>query len=161
MADIHPTVKQADLIQFIRYAMVGAMNTILTLVVIYACKDFFGINQWVSNALGYVAGFINSFLWNKLWVFRSSAGYFKEALKFVGGFLLCYGLQFLATWLLTDHSFLTGSEWTLFGMVISGYGISTLVGMVVYTLANFAYNKAITFAGADGDELAAEGAEKK
>ena len=46
MADIHPTVKQADLIQFIRYAMVGAMNTILTLVVIYACKDFFGINQW-------------------------------------------------------------------------------------------------------------------
>ncbi len=69
MADIHPTVKQADLIQFIRYAMVGAMNTILTLVVIYACKDFFGINQWVSNALGYVAGFINSFLWNKLWCF--------------------------------------------------------------------------------------------
>ncbi len=80
-------------------------------------------------------------------MFRSSAGYFKEALKFVGGFLLCYGLQFLATWLLTDHSFLTGSEWTLFGMVISGYGISTLVGMVVYTLANFVYNKAITFAG--------------
>ena len=36
----YPTVKQADLIQFIRYAMVGAMNTILTLVVIYACKDF-------------------------------------------------------------------------------------------------------------------------
>lgn len=149
MTDIKTSpIKRPDLIQFVRYAMVGAMNTILTLVVIYACKDFFEINQWVSNAIGYIAGFINSFLWNKLWVFHSSAGYLREAIKFIGGFLICYALQFAATWLLTDHSFLTGSEWDLFGFVISGYGVATLMGMVVYTLANFFYNKAITFSGA-------------
>lgn len=143
---LNQKLSKTDIIQFVRYAMVGALNTILTLLVIYACKDFFGINQWVSNLLGYIAGFINSFLWNKLWVFHSAAGYLHEAVKFICGFLLCYALQFVATWLLTDHSFLTGSEWTLFGFVISGYGIATLAGMIVYTFANFFYNKAITFA---------------
>ncbi|MDE5626522.1 MAG: GtrA family protein [Paramuribaculum sp.] len=142
----HHAMKRTNILQFVRYAMVGALNTILTLVVIYACKDFFGINIWVSNAIGYIAGFINSFLWNKLWVFRSSAGYLREAIKFVGGFLLCYCLQFAATWLLNGHSLLAGREWSLFGFVISGYGIATLMGMVIYTLANFFYNKAITFA---------------
>lgn len=142
----HHAMKRTNILQFVRYAMVGALNTILTLVVIYACKDFFGINIWVSNAIGYIAGFINSFLWNKLWVFRSSAGYLREAIKFIGGFLLCYCLQFAATWLLNGHSLLAGREWSLFGFVISGYGIATLMGMVIYTLANFFYNKAITFA---------------
>lgn len=150
----HQTMKRTDIIQFVRYAMVGALNTILTLVVIYACKDFFGINIWISNALGYIAGFINSFLWNKLWVFRSSAGYLREAVKFIGGFLLCYLLQFAATWMLTGHSPLTGHEWNLFGFVISGYGIATLMGMVVYTIANFFYNKIITFAtGSPADDF--------
>ncbi|MDE6545719.1 MAG: GtrA family protein, partial [Paramuribaculum sp.] len=108
----HHAMKRTNILQFVRYAMVGALNTILTLVVIYACKDFFGINIWVSNAIGYIAGFINSFLWNKLWVFRSSAGYLREAIKFVGGFLLCYCLQFAATWLLNGHSLLAGREWS-------------------------------------------------
>lgn len=161
MSGTRAPMSRADILQFVRYAMVGALNTILTLVVIYACKDFFGINLWVSNAIGYVAGFVNSFLWNKLWVFHSTAGYLREAVKFIGGFLLCYGLQLLVTWLLTAHSPLTGSEWTLFGFVISGYGISTLIGMVVYTVANFFYNKMVTFGSKDDDGSDTIGFEKK
>lgn len=147
-----PTINRADIIQFIRYAMVGVINTVITLAVIYVCKDFLGINQWVSNAIGYVAGFVNSFVWNKLWVFRSHGAVVREALKFIGGFLLCYLLQLGATWVLTDHSPLTGQSWSLGAIVISGYGVATLLGMVVYTLANFVYNKAITFSAADDDE---------
>lgn len=54
--------------QFLRYLIVGVMNTLVTLVVIYLCKSQWGVNQWVSNGIGYVAGLINSFVWNKLWV---------------------------------------------------------------------------------------------
>ena len=57
--------------QFLRYLIVGVMNTLVTLVVIYLCKSQWGVNQWVSNGIGYVAGLINSFVWNKLWVFNS------------------------------------------------------------------------------------------
>lgn len=134
-----------EILQFIRYIAVGALNTLLTLAVIYICKDYLHINIWVSNAIGYVAGFINSFIWNKLWVFKSSGSYIKEAFKFIGGFLLCYGLQLLATWLLTVHSPLSDGEWSIFGFIISGYGLSTLIGMVVYTVANFFYNRVVTF----------------
>ena len=31
------------------------------------------------------------------------------------------------------------------GIVISGYGIATVLGNVVYTLANFVYNRTVTF----------------
>lgn len=66
--------KKETLIQFIKYGMVGAMNTLVTLGVIFICKTFLGWNLYLSNALGYIAGVINSFIWNKTWVFRSQKG---------------------------------------------------------------------------------------
>ncbi|MCM1028026.1 MAG: GtrA family protein [Pseudoflavonifractor sp.] len=147
------TIDRANIIQFIRYALVGVLNTVITFAVIYICKDFLGINPWVSNALGYIAGFVNSFIWNKVWVFRSDGAILKEAAKFFGGFMICYAIQFVATWVLAQHSFLTGNEWTLGQIVISGYGVATLIGMVAYTVANFVYNKVITFASARDPQI--------
>ena len=45
---------------------------------------------------------------------------------------------------------LTGStfgelEFAVCGIVVSGYGIATVLGNVVYTLANFVYNRLVTF----------------
>lgn len=139
--------RKQNILQFARYIAVGCVNTLLTLVLIFLCKDFLHINIWVSNGLGYLGGFINSFFWNKLWVFHSRGNYLKEAMKFVVGFVVCYCLQLAATWALTVHSPLSQGEWSIFGFVISGYGLSTLLGMVVYTVANFFYNRAITFTG--------------
>ena len=138
-------VQSDDIKQFIRYIIVGVMNTLVTLAVIYVCKSLLEVNMWISNALGYIAGVINSFMWNKMWVFQSSStNYRGEALRFAIGFLLCYGLQFLATWLL--NSVMGSVEWDILGVtVISGYGVATLLGMVIYTLANFVYNRVVTF----------------
>ncbi|MDE6276925.1 MAG: GtrA family protein [Muribaculaceae bacterium] len=132
-------------VQFVKYCLVGVLNTIVTFGVIYICKSFLDLNLYVSNALGYVAGLINSFLCNKQWVFHSKRGYRREAIVFGIGFLLCYGVQLLTVWLITDSWF--GSEvYQLTSHVaISGYGIATLVGNVVYTCANFLYNKLVTF----------------
>ena len=131
--------------QIIRYGAVGVMNTLLTLVVIFVLKTFLGVYLWVSNAVGYVAGFINSFIWNKLWVFRSHKHFFRESVMFSLGFLLCYGLQFITTWLLTYKTPLRTFEWSFVGLTFSGYAIATLLGMVVYTAANFIYNRCVTF----------------
>ncbi len=54
--------------QFGRYAVVGVINTLLTLIVILVFKGILHFNPWISNAAGYVAGFINSFVMNKMWV---------------------------------------------------------------------------------------------
>ncbi|MDE6496874.1 MAG: GtrA family protein [Duncaniella sp.] len=145
MTTMSINVQSDDIKQFIRYIIVGVMNTLVTLAVIYVCKSLLDVNMWISNAIGYIAGVINSFMWNKMWVFQSSStNYRGEALRFAIGFMLCYGLQFLATWLL--NSVMGGIEWDIFGLtVISGYGVATLLGMVIYTLANFIYNRVVTF----------------
>ena len=109
--------QRAVVSQFMRYVCVGIMNTCITLVVIFSCKSVLGVNPWVSNALGYVAGFLNSFIWNK----------------------------FLVTWLLTTHTPLASWQLDIAGFTLSGYGLSTLLGMCFYTLSNFVYNRVVTF----------------
>ena len=136
---------RTTVLQFVRYALVGVINTMVTLVVILICKSLLGINPWVSNAAGYVAGFVNSFVWNKLRVFNSHNKVMHEALKFFGGFLICYGLQFIVTFLITDYTVLGDMEWKIRNFTLSGYGVATLIGMIAYTLANFVYNRMVTF----------------
>ncbi len=138
-------MNNTSILQFIKYAVVGVINTLVTLVVIFLCKNLFDLNPLVANAIGYVAGLINSFIWNKRWVFRSSGRYMAEAVKFGCGFLLCYVLQLLAVWLLYYHSPLETFEMSLGAYTLSGYGVSTLIGNVVYTLVNFVYNRVVTF----------------
>lgn len=132
--------------QFIKYGMVGVLNTLVTLGVIFLCKSILGINPLLSNTLGYVAGVINSFLWNRGWVFQSSGKISHEALKFILGFGICYIIQFMFVWSLTFHSPLGEMQWELLcGFVISGYGVATIFGNIVYTVTNFIYNRAVTF----------------
>lgn len=133
------------MIQFVKYACVGVLNTLVTLCVIFVCKVLFGVNPLVSNAIGYVAGVVNSFLWNKNWVFKTSGHYTREAVGFLAGFLICYGLQFLTVWLLSYKTPLKEFEMSIFAFTLSGYGLATLLGNVVYTLTNYAYNKIVTF----------------
>lgn len=66
------TLSRNTMLQFVKYACVGVLNTLVTLCVIYVCKALLGVNPLVSNAIGYVCGVINSFLWNKNWVFKTS-----------------------------------------------------------------------------------------
>lgn len=133
-----------DLKQFLRYVIVGAMNTLTTLIVILLCKSVIGINPWISNALGYIAGVINSFFWNKTWVFHSNSAIKGEAARFLIGFGLCYAIQLAVTW---SFTYAIGSwEHTLpWGFVISGYGIATLIGTLTYTISNYLYNRVVTF----------------
>lgn len=88
---------------------------------------------------------VNSFLWNKLWVFHShERRLYSEALHFLGGFAVCYLIQFAVTWFLTTS--IGQHEWPLpGGFVMSSYGLATLIGMGAYTVCNYLYNRLITF----------------
>lgn len=147
----HSLSKRREMLRFIKYCMVGVLNTLLTLGVIFVCKSVLGVNPYVSNALGYIAGMLNSFLWNKKWVFRSHGRTYREALHFMMGFAICYALQFLTVWILNQSSF-GDIEVSIAVFTLSGYGIATLIGNVVYTVANFIYNRIVTFrAGGQGE----------
>ena len=130
--------------QFVKFCLVGVMNTLVTLCAIFLCKSLLGVNQYVSNAIGYILGVINSFLWNKQWVFNTVGHYRREAVRFACGFLLCYTLQLLTVIALNTSSL--GDLVIDTGyIVISGYAVATLAGCCVYTVTNFIYNRLITF----------------
>ena len=84
------TIKQA-----IKYGVVGLSNTLITMIVIWVMMKLFGCREGLSNLTGYVAGILNSFIWNKQWTFKgSSTGWTKGAVRFTIAFIICYALQY-------------------------------------------------------------------
>lgn len=142
---------KATATQFARYLVVGGINTVVTLLCIFVLKSLLGVNPYVANAAGYVAGIINAFIWNRTWVFRSNGQRTAEALRFVIGFAACYLMQLLCVWSLSTFTPLAdtlchiSTPFIHKSVTISGYGIATIIGMAVYTAANYIYNRTVTF----------------
>ena len=132
-------------IQFLKFIIVGGINTAVTLLVIMLCKSVIGIDPYLSNALGYLAGISNSFLWNRGWVFNSHGKMPAEAVKFFIGCGICYLIQLCFVWGATTLSPLGAMLWQIGGFTLSGYGAATVIGMCIYTLCNFVYNRHVAF----------------
>lgn len=133
-------------IQLIKYGLIGLSNTFLTLIIIYVLVSLLSLNLYVSNVIGYIAGIINSFIWNKQWVFKShNSKLKKELILFLVGFLICYGIQIFSVWIMMAFTPLKGISFIGIASPKFGEFVSTLIGMVVYTLCNYLYNRFITF----------------
>ncbi len=119
--------------QFIKYGLVGVVNTLITGVILFTLMNCFGVSYKTSNTVGYIAGFINSFIMNKLWTFKDNkAPTIKQFLRFTAVFVICYLLQ---RWLLIF----------LVEELIINKNISQLIGMIFYTLISFVFNKLFAF----------------
>ena len=121
------TLKQA-----IRYGVVGLSNTLITAVVIWVMMKMAGCSDVVSNIIGYTAGVLNSFVWNKRWTFKSSEGWTQGAIKFGVVFGVCYLMQLGLLLYLNKH------------LTIDSY-YNQLLAMAFYTVINFIMNKYYTF----------------
>ncbi len=120
------------ILQVIKYFLVGISNTLITLVIIYILWELVGINQYLSNMIGYVVGVINSFLLNKLWTFKSKNSFVFESLKFLLVFLVMYAIQFSLVYLLNNYTLIPDK-------------INHIIGMVLYTVLGFVLNKILVF----------------
>lgn len=123
--------KRKEVVRLAKFVVVGVMNTAVTYVV-YVVLRALGAGIDMANLCGYVAGVVNSFVWNRRWVFRAGSGCaVRQAAFFVLGFALCYGVQWLA----------------LHGLLTAGMGeyVAQLLAMCVYTGLNFLYNRCLTF----------------
>ncbi len=135
-------------IQLLKYGVIGVLNTLITLVTFYLLNTKLGLSYGISNIAGYVLGVINSFLWNRNWVFKTRNDFKRELLLFVFGFFLCLLLQLCISWILLE-----GLGWKslpddiipFFPMQKAGQNIVMLIAMVAYTLANYVYNRTVTF----------------
>lgn len=134
MKSIQRTIPdKKTVIQFGKFALVGVLNTAISLLVFYLLYNLFAIDYVVANFISYVAGVINSFIWNKLWVFHPENGnILREMLIFLLVFGVSYAIQYICLLLLVEHLGVN-PNW------------AQLPAMGVYTLTNYILNRYITF----------------
>lgn len=130
----------------LKYGVIGASNTLITLVAFYLLNTLVGLSYGIANVIGYVLGVINSFVWNRNWVFKTHNSVKREALLFGIGFLICLALQGFVSWLLLEVlDWKNMAEISWLPMKNTGQNIVMVVAMVFYTLANYVYNRVVTF----------------
>lgn len=139
-------------IQLLKYGVIGVMNTLITLVSFYLLNTLVGVPYVAANVIAYVLGVINSFLWNRNWVFKTKKNFAREAVLFGAGFLLCWGLQLAVSGLLLEVAGMKNlppDVIPFLPMEKAGQNIVMCVAMVVYTIANYIYNRFVTFKNTD------------
>lgn len=62
-----------SLIQFIKFAIIGFSNTLISYLV-YVIGVYFGLHYLLASVMGFVISVLNSFYWNNKYVFRQEEG---------------------------------------------------------------------------------------
>lgn len=122
----------SSIIQFIKFGVVGVFNTLITALVIWILLRKLHASDYISNILGYIAGLVNSFVWNRKWTFSSNSKIKDTVFKFIITFVISYLLQLGNLYLLLNYT------------NIDAY-YCQLLSIVVYTCINFVLNKYYTF----------------
>jgi len=77
--------------QFIKFSLVGVLNTLVFYGIYYLLLRL-GFFYVVAATAGTVAGIINSYIFNKLFVFKTKRRSISEVIKF----MIVYGVQYLS-----------------------------------------------------------------
>lgn len=136
------------IVQLFKYGVIGVMNTLITVISFYLLNTWAGVPYGAANIIGYVLGVINSFIWNRQWVFKNGKNIKREAMLFGFGFIVCWLLQGGVSWLLlegVDMKNLPDDAIPFLPMKKAGQNIVMVISMVIYTIANYIYNRTITF----------------
>ena len=80
---------------FLKYNLIGILNTLISLLVVWVLYQLFSFNLVLSNFLGFVAGAINSYLCNRIWNFKSQNKKRSEIIRFIIVFLIAYLVNLL------------------------------------------------------------------
>ena len=75
--------------QRLRFLFVGGLNTALAYGIYFVLTEL-GVWYLLANTIGFAISLVNSYLWNKFFVFKKSGKSVAEIVKF----LLVYGIQY-------------------------------------------------------------------
>lgn len=137
------------MLNFIKYNIIGVMNTLITLLVVWILHQWLDWNIELSNFLGFIAGGVNSYICNRIWNFKSQNKKRAEVVRFFIVFLVSYGLNLLV--LEGSAYILQNATWCAsFTAWISQFMKPTffanIIANVVYVLMSFTLYKKWVFA---------------
>ncbi len=118
--------------QLAKYGLVGILNTAITFVVI-AILSAFGIDPYLSNAIGFAAGLLNSYFMNKTFTFKGAHRSSGDAIKFLSAFFIAYMINI-------------GVLHFLLKLTAESTILCQLIAMSTYNIAFFVMMKSWVFA---------------
>ena len=77
----------------VRFAAVGLLNTVLSLMIIFSLKWFFAVADVPANLVGYIFGVASSFVLNKRWTFSHQGPFAASLFRFLFVFACAYGVN--------------------------------------------------------------------
>lgn len=132
--------------EFIKFAFVGVLNTLVDFIVLNVLLVFFGVGTRGQlfpffKAISFLVAVANSYLLNKYWVFKhDGVAHMYEQILFVlvsvFGFVVNVGISHVV--------FTTLMSWGGFSMILAA-NIGALVGTGVVFVSNFFGYKFIVF----------------
>lgn len=123
---------------FIRFAMVGVVNTIFGTLIMLLLYNVFHLNYWISSASNYIFGSILSYFLNKRFTFRNDEKSFAVIIRFAVNISLCYLLAY-------------GIAKPAAQVILSGQTVAVqengamLAGMVLFVVVNYFGQKLFVF----------------
>src|SRR5437763_3238355 len=88
--------------KFLKFGVVGIINTLFT-IGFYTLFIYLGMNYIIANILSYFIGMLNSFIWNKKWVFQVQSGNISIFVKFVIVNLITLSFNTLCLFILVNQ----------------------------------------------------------
>jgi len=119
-------------VQFMKFALVGVSNTLITLLVYTFLLKVVGMWYLAASAIGFIAGATNGFLLNRRWTFREHVG---DALTPV-------------RWAVVQSCGLAVNEGMLYLLVHDAHLekiLAQVAATVIVTITTFLANRAWTF----------------
>ena len=115
---------------FMKFVMVGVVNTIGGITIMFVFYNVFHLSYWISSASNYFFGSICSYILNKHFTFKNKERGWKPLLRFTLNIIACYLLAYgiakpVMQWILSGYS-ITIQE-----------NISMALGMCLFVVFNY------------------------
>lgn len=141
--------------EFIKYCLVGIINTLAGLTTAYTLLNLFSFSYLVSTSAAYVVGIITSFVLNKIFTFKDkSENHLVLFVKFALAMLPIYSISYFLGWLtskvifsvsLLDNLATKVAEAILIAHDKVTDNFAILISMTIYLLLGFFVNKFLIF----------------
>lgn len=125
---------------FIRFLLVGVINTCVGLFIIFFLLNALHLSYWVSTFVGNSAGACISYLLNRSFTFNSTVSFQSGLPRFVTIILICY----FGAYFISEKLMIWFNPFHYVSTMVEQNG-AVLIGSVLYTIGNYLGQKYFVF----------------
>ena len=124
--------------EFIRFAMVGVINTLVGAAIMFGAHNLFGVSTEISKILNYTLTSVMSFFLNKHFTFRNKGNMWPQIVRFALVIIACYLIaDFLEIQIMTRLLIVQSEKWH--------NNLSMLVHMLIFIALNYTGQRFFAF----------------